>query len=54
VGIGATVIEKLVIGEGATIAAGAVVLHDVEERTLVAGIPAVAKKSLQRETAAMR
>ena len=54
VGIGATVIEKLVIGEGATIAAGAVVLHDVEERTLVADIPAVAKKSLQRETAAMR
>ncbi len=44
IGIGASVIEKLVIGSGAVVAAGAVVINDVEERALVAGIPAVLKK----------
>ncbi|MDA8097994.1 MAG: hypothetical protein M0042_00035 [Nitrospiraceae bacterium] len=44
VGLGASIIEELVVGRNAVVAAGAVVLKDVPERTLVAGVPAVAKK----------
>ncbi len=47
VGIGCTVIEKLRIGAGSVIAAGAVVVEDVEADSLVAGVPAVRKKSLR-------
>jgi sugar O-acyltransferase (sialic acid O-acetyltransferase NeuD family) len=51
VGIGATIIngsaaEPLRIGDGATIAAGACVTRSVPALTLVAGIPAVIKRSL--------
>jgi acetyltransferase-like isoleucine patch superfamily enzyme len=46
VGIGATVIERLVIGDGAFIGAGAVVTGDVEPRVLMVGIPAKFKKAL--------
>jgi sugar O-acyltransferase (sialic acid O-acetyltransferase NeuD family) len=45
IGIGATVIEDRRIGEGAYVAAGAVVLADVPDRALVAGVPAVVKKT---------
>ncbi|MDR2213118.1 MAG: serine O-acetyltransferase [Pseudomonadales bacterium] len=38
---GAIVLGNVVIGEGAKVAAGSVVLHDVEPHTTVAGIPAV-------------
>jgi serine O-acetyltransferase len=38
---GAIVLGNVVIGEGAKIAAGSVVLHNVEPHTTVAGIPAV-------------
>ncbi|MDR0779707.1 MAG: serine O-acetyltransferase [Pseudomonadales bacterium] len=38
---GAIVLGNVVIGEGAKIAAGSVVLHDVEPHTTVAGVPAV-------------
>ena len=48
IGLGASVIEELVIGEGAFVAAGATVIRDVEPDTLVAGVPAVFKKHLNR------
>ncbi len=43
-GIGATVIEQLTIGEDAYVAAGAVVIRDVPAKTLVAGVPATVKR----------
>jgi sugar O-acyltransferase (sialic acid O-acetyltransferase NeuD family) len=48
VGIGATILENLVIGEGSYVAAGAVVLKDVPAGMLVAGVPAVEKKRIDR------
>lgn len=49
VGLGARMIERLQVGDGAIIAGGAVVLNDVDEYTLVAGVPAKFKKNLIRE-----
>lgn len=46
IGIGATVIEQLKIGKHSMVAAGAVVINDVPEHTLVAGVPAQAKKRI--------
>ena len=46
VAIGATLIERLVIGDNAFIGAGAVVTNDVEADVLVVGIPAKFKKNL--------
>jgi UDP-3-O-[3-hydroxymyristoyl] glucosamine N-acyltransferase len=46
VSIGATLIERLVVGNNAVIAGGAVVISDVGANTLVAGVPAVFKKLL--------
>jgi UDP-3-O-[3-hydroxymyristoyl] glucosamine N-acyltransferase len=46
--IGATVIEELVIGKGAVVSAGAVVIKDVKENTLVAGVPAIVKKEYDK------
>jgi sugar O-acyltransferase (sialic acid O-acetyltransferase NeuD family) len=46
--LGSNIIEELVIGRGAVIAAGAVVIKDVNERTLVAGVPAIVKKVYNR------
>ena len=40
IGTRATVLSGVTIGEGAVVAAGAVVTHDVPKATLVAGIPA--------------
>ncbi|MBF2057829.1 MAG: hypothetical protein IGQ45_11585 [Cyanobacterium sp. T60_A2020_053] len=45
-GIGSIVREDIKIGEYSFIAAGAVVLKNVEPKVLVAGIPAVYKKHL--------
>lgn len=45
IGMSAVVTERHTIGAQATVAAGAVVIKDVPERTLVAGVPAVAKKT---------
>jgi len=42
IGMGAIVIERLGIGDGAVVAAGAVVHRDVPAHVLVAGVPAVA------------
>ena len=44
IGMGSNVIEELVVGRGAVVAAGAAVIRDVEEMTLVSGVPAVFKK----------
>jgi len=44
IGMGATVIERLGIGAGAVVAAGAVVHRDVPAHVLVAGVPAVVLK----------
>lgn len=46
VGAHATVLPDVTIGDGAVIAAGAVVTRDVPPRVMVAGVPAVAKKTL--------
>lgn len=43
-----TVINDVTIGEQARVAAGAVVTRDAEPLTLVAGVPAVTKKKLER------
>lgn len=44
IGMGANIIEELIIGRNAVVAAGAVVIRDVQDKSLVAGIPAVVKK----------
>lgn len=49
VAIGATVIERLVIGDHAFIGAGAVVTGDVAPQVLVVGIPAKFKKNLSAD-----
>lgn len=46
IGAGAVVIQGVTIGAGAVIAAGAVVIHDVPANTLMAGVPARKKRSL--------
>lgn len=46
VGINVTVLPGVVIGEGAVVAAGAVVTKDVPPRTLAAGVPAKIIKQL--------
>jgi acetyltransferase-like isoleucine patch superfamily enzyme len=45
VGAGAILLPGIVIGEGATIAAGAVVTHDVPTGALVVGVPARERQS---------
>jgi len=47
-GLGAKVIENVTVGDGAVVAAGAVVLSDVAPFTLVAGVPATARKAIER------
>jgi acetyltransferase-like isoleucine patch superfamily enzyme len=44
IGMNATVLKGVTIGDGAVIAAGSVVIEDVPPRTLVAGVPAKVKK----------
>jgi sugar O-acyltransferase (sialic acid O-acetyltransferase NeuD family) len=46
IGLGARILEHVRIGDGAVVAAGAVVRHDVTPFSLVAGVPAVVKKTL--------
>ncbi|BBL70274.1 acetyltransferase [Methylogaea oryzae] len=47
VGAGATVIQGVVVGDGAIIAAGAAVIEDVPPATLVAGVPARSKRTIE-------
>lgn len=46
VGPGVTIAHELVIGEGAVLAAGSVIIKDVPDGVLVAGVPGVVKKAL--------
>ena len=46
IGIGATLVERLVVGDNAVIGAGSTVLDDVPEDVLVVGVPARVKKSI--------
>ena len=40
IGVGATILRGVHIGEGAVVCAGAVVVHDVLPYTVVGGVPA--------------
>lgn len=44
IGMNATILKGVSIGDGAVVAAGAVVNRDVPPKTLVVGVPAVVKK----------
>lgn len=44
VGVGATILGSIKIGNNVTIAANSVVIHDVPDNAVVAGIPAEIKK----------
>ena len=48
VGAHATILRNVTIGDGAVVAAGAVVTRDVPPNTVVAGVPAKVVKSLDR------
>lgn len=45
IGSGAKILKGVAIGNGSVVAAGAVVVHDVPEKCVVAGVPAVIVKS---------
>jgi len=47
IGFGAIILAGVTIGEKAIVAAGSVVIHDVDDYTMVAGNPAVIKKYLK-------
>ncbi len=47
IGTGTSIIPRMVIGEGAVVAAGSTVIKPVRAHTLVAGCPAVEKKDLR-------
>jgi carbonic anhydrase/acetyltransferase-like protein (isoleucine patch superfamily) len=51
IGMGATVLNRAVIGTGSLVAAGAVVLEDtiVPPRSLVAGVPAKVRRELSAD-----
>lgn len=49
VGVNATLLPGIKIGEHAVVAAGSVVTKDVESLTLVMGVPAVFKKNVSRK-----
>lgn len=50
IGARATILPGVTIGRGATVAAGAVVIKDVEAETLVGGVPARFIRILKSET----
>lgn len=47
VGVNVTILPGVTIGEGAIVAAGSVVTHDIPAWTLAAGVPAKIKKELE-------
>ncbi|MEJ8598866.1 acetyltransferase [Riemerella anatipestifer] len=48
IGTGATILPDVKIGSGSVIAAGSVVTKDVPDNCLVAGVPAVVKKTINK------
>jgi len=46
IGSGSSIIEKIRIGKGAYIGAGACVINDIPPKTLAVGVPAIPKKKL--------
>lgn len=50
IGAGSIILPGVTIGPGCVIAAGSVVSSDIPANTLVAGVPAVAKRQLTDET----
>jgi maltose O-acetyltransferase len=46
IGAGSKILGGVTVGMGSVIAAGAVVVHDVPPNTLVAGVPAMPKRTL--------
>jgi len=50
IGANAVVLEGVKIGNGAVVAAGSVVVKDVEENTVVAGVPAKVIKMVDEKT----
>ena len=50
----ATILPGVDIGDGATVAAGAVVTDDVDPDTFVAGVPAQRRRGLRRPKRAAR
>jgi 2,3,4,5-tetrahydropyridine-2,6-dicarboxylate N-acetyltransferase len=50
IGANAVVLEGVKVGNGAVVAAGSVVVRDVEENTVVAGVPAKAIKKVDEKT----
>ncbi len=49
IGSNATILPGVTIGDGAIVAAGAVVSHDVPENTIVAGVPAAIIREISEE-----
>ena len=48
IGMNATILKGVTIGDGAIVAAGAVVTRDIPERTMVAGVPAkIIKRNIE-------
>jgi len=52
IGANVVVLEGIKVGKGSVVAAGSVVVNDVPENTLVAGIPAKAIKKIDQKTKA--
>ncbi len=50
IGANAVVIEGVRIGRGAVVAAGSIVIHDVPENAVVAGVPAKVIKIKDKDT----
>lgn len=48
-GIGSTIINEITIGKKVVIGAGAVVIRDLPDNVMVAGVPAKIKISLSRK-----
>lgn len=46
VGVNAVILVNVTVGEKAMVAAGSVVTEDVEDSTMVAGVPAIVKKKI--------
>lgn len=49
IGANATILSGVTIGDGAIIAAGAVVTKDVPQNTIVAGVPARVMREIDEE-----